>query len=86
MRTFPFTSNISLAANTEDLISCTILPMHAHGVTGKKGPNIATTLTENGPILPLFHPRNDKWEEHFEIQDGMIIGLTDMGRGTVELL
>jgi hypothetical protein len=40
-----------------------------------------------GEIVPLFHPRRQRWIEHFEIQDDMrILGLTAVGRATVQVL
>ncbi len=38
--------------------------------------------------VPLFHPRQQKWGDHFAwSDDGMLItGLTDIGRATVEAL
>jgi hypothetical protein len=38
--------------------------------------------------VPLFHPRQDVWSEHFAWTEAftLIIGLTPMGRATVELL
>lgn len=53
----------------------------------KKGPNIATLLVEQGPILPLFHPRQDIWNEHFKVSfSGIIEAKTDIGEGTLRLL
>ncbi len=40
-----------------------------------------------GQITPLFHPRQQVWAEHFEIQADMrIFGLTAEGRTTVRVL
>jgi hypothetical protein len=38
-----------------------------------------------GEIVRLFHPRNDRWEEHFrvDIESGTIVGLTEIGRVTI---
>ena len=38
-----------------------------------------------GQIVRLFHPRQDKWDEHFILQrqTGVIEGLTEIGRATV---
>jgi 5-methylcytosine-specific restriction endonuclease McrA len=43
---------------------------------------------ETGQEVPLFHPRKDKWEEHFRWSKGFISihGLTPRGRATVERL
>jgi hypothetical protein len=34
----------------------------------------------------LFHPRTDKWTDHFKFQDAEIVGLTPTGRATLRLL
>lgn len=42
----------------------------------------------NGEMVPLFHPRKQKWQDHFAWSDDFtqIIGLTPTGRATVETL
>ena len=56
----------------------------------KKGPNVAGIDTETDQITPLFHPRRDRWEDHFEIRLKAlgieIRGLTPTGRTTVKVL
>ena len=52
----------------------------------KKGPNIATVLTEEGKLLPLFNPRTNIWQDHFLIEAGLIVGKTDIAKGTIKLL
>jgi hypothetical protein len=55
----------------------------------KKGPNLAGIDPESGQVTALFHPRRDRWAEHFRmlIQSGMEIrGLTPTGRATVRVL
>ena len=39
-----------------------------------------------GKITPLFHPRKDRWSEHFAWNDdcSQIVGMTAVGRATVE--
>jgi hypothetical protein len=51
-----------------------------------KGPNIASYDQETGELTPLFHPRKDAWDDHFEIVNGEILGKTAVGRVTVRLL
>jgi 5-methylcytosine-specific restriction endonuclease McrA len=38
-----------------------------------------------GETVRLFHPRQDRWEDHFRIEaeSGTIVGLTPIGRATV---
>ena len=42
----------------------------------------------SGEQVPLFHPRRDDWEAHFRLdgQPGTIVGLTPVGRATVDQL
>jgi hypothetical protein len=51
-----------------------------------KGPNIAgrDPLTER--IVRLFHPRRDKWHQHFEWRGPELMGLTPVGRATITVL
>lgn len=51
-----------------------------------KGPNIAGLDPETSVLTPLFHPRNDLWEEHFRWSGAEIIPLTPIGRVTVLVL
>jgi hypothetical protein len=37
-------------------------------------------------IVPLFHPRSENWSENFLLESERIIGLTAVGRATVQLL
>ena len=39
-----------------------------------------------GAMTRLFHPRRDRWEEHFAFQGALIVGLTPVGRTTVRTL
>lgn len=40
-----------------------------------------------GADVPLFHPRHDRWDEHFSVNEqGIICGQTPRGRATVAQL
>jgi hypothetical protein len=41
---------------------------------------------QSGSLVPLFHPVQQKWSEHFRLRSDQIAGLTPMGRATVEAL
>ena len=43
---------------------------------------------ESDDVVSLFHPRIDTWEEHFQwdIDSGFVVGLSAIGRGTIECL
>ena len=51
-----------------------------------KGPNIAGVDPQSGQMIRLFHPRTDKWTEHFACEGPRIIGRTPVGRATVSVL
>lgn len=51
-----------------------------------KGPNLATLDPETGQLTSLFHPRKQRWPDHFTFVVGEIQGLSPEGRATVTLL
>ena len=51
-----------------------------------KGPNIAGVDPVNRKIGPLFHPRRDRWSDHFRWHGPRLIGLTEAGRITIRVL
>ena len=51
-----------------------------------KGPNIASIDPETGQGIFLFHPRRDKWSDHFKLEGARIAPLTATGRATATLL
>ena len=51
-----------------------------------KGPNLSGIDPDSGSPVELFHPRRDRWTEHFSIQGAHIVGLTARGRATVRVL
>lgn len=51
-----------------------------------KGPNLAGIDPEANAIVPLFHPRQDIWTEHFSWEAAELRGLTPCGRATIVVL
>lgn len=51
-----------------------------------KGPNIAGRDPQTGELTRLFHPRRDRWKLHFAWNEAWLIGLTPVGRTTVNVL
>lgn len=51
-----------------------------------KGPNIASLDPESGALAELFHPRKDRWVEHFGWNGALILGRSPVGRATVRVL
>ena len=51
-----------------------------------KGPNVAGVDPRSRRIVRLFHPRRDKWRDHFRYDGAVLQGLTPEGRATVRTL
>jgi hypothetical protein len=51
-----------------------------------KGSDIASLDPESGNLVALYHPRTDRWEDHFRIEDGVLHPLTAVARATERLL
>src|SRR5262249_2207996 len=43
---------------------------------GHKGSDLASVDPDTGAIVPLFHPRQDSWSDHFHLAGGRIEPLT----------
>lgn len=51
-----------------------------------KGTNLASFDPDTNEVVRLFHPRRDRWEEHFALDGPRIVGRTAVGRTTSWLL
>jgi HNH endonuclease len=52
-----------------------------------KGSDIATFVDEDNELtIRLFNPRKDKWHDHFENNNGLILPKTDIAKGTIQVL
>ena len=51
-----------------------------------KGSDIGTVLLPDITFVRLFNPRNDNWQEHFRIMNGVFYSDTDIGKATIKLL
>ena len=68
------------ASNSDNLaLCCTLCNRH-------KGSDLASIDSETGAMSRLFHPRRDRWDEHFEMRGPLIVARTGVGRATVRLL
>jgi hypothetical protein len=62
------------------------LALACHRCNLRKGPNLAGVDPVSAERVPIFHPRRDRWDEHFVFQGVRIEGLTPIGRATVQVL
>jgi hypothetical protein len=51
-----------------------------------KGPNVAGIHPSDGTVVALFHPRRDRWDEHFRWDGATVVGITPAGIVTVIVL
>ena len=64
-------SNLALAC-----VSCSL----------RKAARRSAADPETNRVVPLFHPRRQRWARHFRWDGEYVIGLTPTGRATVEAL
>ncbi len=62
------------------------LALACHRCNLCKGPNLTGVDPVSGELVPLFHPRRDRWAEHFLFHGVRIQGITPAGRATVKVL
>ncbi len=64
------------------------LAFACQGCNNRKYTNTEAIDPVTQAIVPLFHPRRNRWSDHFAWSDDatLILGLTPIGRATVEKL
>jgi len=62
------------------------LALSCHRCNLHKGPNLTGIDPRTGQAAPLFHPRRDRWTEHFVFEGARIEGISATGRATVQVL
>lgn len=60
-------------------LSCSWCNLH-------KSSNLSGIDDETNDIVQLFHPRTQRWHEHFALKRHRIVGLTPTGRATVRVM
>jgi 5-methylcytosine-specific restriction endonuclease McrA len=51
-----------------------------------KGPNLTAVDPDTDLVVPLFNPRTDRWDDHFQWLGAQLFGSTSIGRATGRLL
>ena len=51
-----------------------------------KGPNVAGVDPDSKRVIPLFHPRENVWADHFAWNGPLLVGRTPTGRATIQAL
>ncbi len=62
------------------------LALACHRCNLHKGPNLSGIDPLTGSVQVLFHPRRDRWEDHFAYRGVYVQGLSATGRTTVDVL
>jgi hypothetical protein len=62
------------------------LALACHRCNLHKGPNLTGIDPQTGQVVPLFHPRRDRWSEHFVFAGARLEGISATGRATVQVL
>ena len=62
------------------------LALACHRCNLRKGPNLTGVDPVSGELVALFHPRRERWAEHFLLRGAHIQGTTPVGRATVYVL
>ena len=52
----------------------------------RKSSDLAAIDPKTGEVVRLFHPRRERWNKHFRLDDAHITPITSIGRATVNLL
>ena len=62
------------------------LALSCIGCNQRKGADLSSLDPLTGTLTALFHPRGDRWREHFELRGLFILPKSATGRVTVRLL
>ncbi len=83
---FPFEPDHIIALKHDGLTEAANLANSCFECNRLKGTDVASVDPETGVVVRLFHPRRDRWSEHFELRAGLIVPKSDVGRVTEHLL
>lgn len=51
-----------------------------------EGPNLTGIDPDSGELTRLYHPRRDRWLDHFQWEGAVLVALTAIGRTTLYVL
>ncbi|MCB0211979.1 MAG: HNH endonuclease [Anaerolineae bacterium] len=60
-------------------LSCTLCNKH-------KGSDIASLDPMTKKFTPLYNPRQDRWRDHFQLNNAEFVAITSIGQVTIRLL
>jgi hypothetical protein len=62
------------------------LALACHRCNLHKGTNLTGIDPQTRQMAPIFHPRRDRWSDHFTFEGARINGVSAVGRATVQVL
>jgi hypothetical protein len=64
------------------------LALACQGCNNRKYTSVESTDSVTGQTIPLYHPRQQRWNDHFAWSEDytVVLGLTPTGRATIEKL
>ncbi len=64
------------------------LALACQGCNNRKYTSVESTDSVTGKTVPLYHPRQQRWNDHFAWSEDytLVLGLTPTGRTTIEKL
>ena len=62
------------------------LALACHLCNLHKGTNLTGIDPQTGQLSPIFHPRHDRWSDHFTFEGVRINGVSAVGRATIQVL
>jgi hypothetical protein len=85
---FPFEVEHVVPRSGEGTDSETNWALACRSCNLRKAAHVSGLDPESRVVVRLFHPRNDRWDEHFQVDptSGAIDGLTAIGRASVAVL
>ncbi len=50
-----------------------------------EGSDVGTFVRDDETLIRFFNPRKDHWQDHFDLDDGVIRGKTSIGKATEQI-
>jgi hypothetical protein len=83
---FPHEPDHVIAAKHGGATEASNLALACFDCNRNKGSDIASIDPDSGSLTPLFNPRTQSWQQHFQAVAGRIATNTPIGRVTVAVL
>jgi len=79
----PFQIDHSIARKHHGADELSNLALACYDCNSYKGPNIGGRDPLSGRYVRLFHPRRDRWTDHFSWEGELLVGRTSIGQTTM---